>query len=67
MYKPNGEERMSDQEERQRRDQITQRRIERMHAASSVAEVLGTTVYASLVQSSMAREEAVGVRCDSLR
>jgi hypothetical protein len=58
---------MSVEEERRRREEIALRRAERLHAASSIAEVLGTTVYASLVRSSMAREEMAGVRCESLR
>ena len=67
MYKPNGEERMSVEEERRRREEIAERRVERLHAAASIADVLGTTVYASLVRSSMAREESIGVPCESLR
>jgi hypothetical protein len=52
MYKPNGEEPMTKQEELRRREAAAERRIERMKAAASVAEVLGTTMYSTLLQSS---------------
>jgi hypothetical protein len=52
MYKPNGEEPMTKQEELRRREAAAERRIERMKAAVSVADVLGTTMYATLLQTS---------------
>jgi hypothetical protein len=52
MYKPNGEEPMTKQEELRRREAAAERRIERMKATASVAEVLGTSMYATLLQSS---------------
>jgi hypothetical protein len=67
MYKPNGEERMTQTEERQRREIIAEHRLERIKAASSVAEVLGTPIYASLVRSSISREETVGSSFENLR
>jgi hypothetical protein len=59
MYKPNGEERMSPQEEKQRRNALAERRMERMKAATCVAEALGTTIYATLMRSSDPREELI--------
>ena len=67
MYKPNGEERMTQSEERQRRERITEHRQECIKAASSVAEVLGTPLYASLVRSSISRKETVGSSFENLR
>jgi hypothetical protein len=58
MYKPNGEERMTEQEERQFLEARALRRLERARAATSVAEVLGTTLYANLLHADP-REELV--------
>jgi hypothetical protein len=56
MYKPNGEERMTKEEERLWREAVIERRMERAHALSCVAEVLGTTMYADLLGSEPRRE-----------
>lgn len=59
MYKPNGEERMTPVEERQRREALAERRAERLRAASVVAEALGTNMYAALLTASDPREELI--------
>jgi hypothetical protein len=66
MYKPNGEERMTEQEERQFLEARALRRMERIRAATSVAEVLGTTLYANLLHSDP-REDLVAASFSNLR
>jgi hypothetical protein len=66
MYKPNGEERMSDQEARQRREAMIERRIERERAASTIADALGTSIYATLLRSDP-REELIEAGFSNLR
>jgi hypothetical protein len=67
MYKPNGEEPMTKQEELRRKEAAAERRIERMKAATSVAEVLGTTMYATLLQTSNPRERYTEASFANLR
>ena len=66
MYKPNGEERMTEREEREFRAARAQHRLERERAATSVAEVLGTSLFASLLQADP-REELAQASYLSLR
>jgi hypothetical protein len=66
MYKPNGEERMTEQEARLRREMIIARRLERGHAESLVAEALGTTVFSVLLRSEP-REELLEAGFSQLR
>lgn len=67
MYKPNGEERMTPQEERQCREAITERRMERQRAVTSVAEALGTGMYATLMHASDPRDDLVEASFAHLR
>ena len=66
MYKPNGEERMTQQEEKRRREAVAERKMERERAATCVAEALGTTIYASLLHTSGSRESIGGIVCDNI-
>jgi hypothetical protein len=67
MYKPNGEERMTQQEEKRRRESVAERRMERERAAIRVGEALGTTIYASLLHTAGSRASISGITCENLR
>ncbi len=60
MYKPNGEERMTEQEELQHRKAIAERKLERART-SPESEALKTSIYAMLAQVQTPREEVVGL------
>ena len=67
MYKPNGEERMSLQEERLRREAIAEHRMERQRAAAAVADALGTHIYETILHSADPRQELIEANFASLR
>jgi len=66
MYKPNGEERMTEQEAIQRREALIERRNERARAMESIAEALGTNIYATLMHADP-REELIEASCTAQR
>jgi hypothetical protein len=60
MYKPNGEEPMSKQEEMRRRQMIAEKAAERRQEAPTV-ESLRSAFYAVLYKSSVSAEEKVAI------
>ena len=65
MYKPNGEEPMTKQEELNRRSAIADRKRDRH--AETAAEDLHTAFYAALFKASSYRTDAVGATLEATR
>jgi hypothetical protein len=67
MYKPNGEERMNEQDAKRRREELAERRMERIKAADNVASALGTEIFATMMRASDPREELIHAGFAGLR
>jgi hypothetical protein len=66
MYKPNGEERMTAQEERRRKEAIALRKIEKTRAEANV-EAMCSTIYETILSSPDPREELIAASFSNLR
>ena len=66
MYKPNGEERMSPQEEKLRMEAVAARRLERIRERQRT-DLMGSSIYDAILNSADPREELIAVSFGNLR